>query len=54
MKRHLLILTAVLLCLSAGAEGLDSIIPRPAECIAGKGTFKMTGVSFKCDTALDE
>ena len=54
MKRHLLILTTVLLCLSAGAEGLDSIIPRPAECIAGKGTFKMTGVSFKCDTALDE
>lgn len=52
MKRPLLFLISLLLCISSGAEGLDDIIPRPADYSVGKGSFKMSGAQFKCDDKL--
>lgn len=53
MRRILTIILSVIIFLPAGAAGLDDIIPRPAECTAGKGTFKMSGAPFKIDSSLD-
>ena len=53
MKRLLTTLTLCILSLCASASALDNIIPQPLQAELQKGSLRVSGISFKCDPALD-
>lgn len=54
MKRVLIAL-ALLAAASLGsrAEGLGNIIPRPTQVVELKGSFRLSGMTIKCDPGID-
>lgn len=53
MKRVLLILALLAVSLGCHAEGLSNIIPRPSQVVELKGSFRLPGVTIKCDPGMD-
>ena len=51
--KKLIIAILALLPLFAYAEGLDSIVPAPLKVEAAKGSLRMKGIAFKCDSDID-
>ena len=52
MKRLLTIMLLTLSAASAYAAGLENIVPAPAKAELLKGSFKISGASFRCDPAI--
>ena len=53
MKRVLIILALLAVSLGCHAEGLGNIIPRPSQVVELKGSFRLPGVTIKCDPGMD-
>ena len=53
MKRYLIPFLLIFLPLSAFAGDIYSIIPAPTRVEDAKGNFRLNGVAFKCDPAID-
>ncbi len=58
MKRVLILFISLSVFCNAKAQDelgpLDKIIPQPKEYTLGKGRFKVTGASFKCEDTMDK
>lgn len=53
MKRHLILFFLAILPISVSAGDIYSIIPAPTRVEGAKGNFRLNGVAFKCDPAID-